>query len=147
MADTDTVAKYRRSIATRIEWSLRTNQPEQRLREAAEALGGRTLLRNVPAASRPSPLSKPRVLREAARELAELERATGATYLGILARLKGRYGRTTLGKVFALAEMDDDWANVPRADAQPALEAFRDGCTLLPRIRALGGPPRRYTSS
>lgn len=137
MADTDTVAKYRRSIATRIEWSLRTNQPEQRLREAAEAHGGRTLLRNVPAASRPSPLSKPRVLREAAREVAELERAAGATYTRILAKLKGRYGRTTLGSVFAPAELNDDWANVPKTDAQPALEAFREGCASVPLNRGV----------
>ena len=126
MAGSDTVAKYRRSIATRMEWTLRTNQPDERRREATEAIGGRTLLRNVPAASRQSPLSKPRVLREAGSELAELERAAGASYPEMLARLERRYRTTTLGSVFASAHLDDDWANVPKSDAQPALAAFRD---------------------
>lgn len=81
----DTVAKYRRSIATRIEWRLRTNQPAQHLQEATETIGGRTLLCNVATAKRSSPLSKPRVLREVASELAKLEKAVGATYPEILA--------------------------------------------------------------
>ncbi len=131
MADWDTVAKYRRNIATRLEWSLRTNKPEQRLRDATKSLNGRTLLRNVPAASQPSPLSQPRVLREAASELAELEEAAGATYPDMLAMLKGRYGRTVLGDVFPSTQLGDDWASVPKSDAQPALAAFHDACTTL----------------
>ena len=131
MLDSDTVAKFRRNTATRIEWSLRANLPVQRLLDAMRETNGRTKLRNVPAANRTSPLSKPRVLREAASELAELENAACATYLELLEKLKGRRETTTVGRMFPSPRLPDDWRNVPKSDVQPALAAFRDGCASL----------------
>ena len=87
MPDSDTVAKFRRKKATQIEWSIRTNLPVQRLLDETRTTNGRTTLRNIPVAHRTSKLSKPRVLREAASDLTELENAAHATYLKILERL------------------------------------------------------------
>ena len=133
MADADTVAKFRRNTATQIAWSLRTNLPVERLLDATRDTTGRTVLRNVRAANRTSPLSKPRVLREAAPELAELEKAARATYLEMPERLKGCRGTTTVRRMFPSPRLPDNWSNVPKSDLQPALAAFRNGCASLSR--------------
>ena len=131
MPDSDTVAKFRRNKATQIEWSLRTNLPVERLLDETRNTNGRTTLRNVPVANRTSTLSKPRVLREAASDLTELENAAHATYLKILERLKGRHGRTTVGRMFPSPRLPDNWSSVRKSDAQPALTVFHDACASL----------------
>ena len=131
MPDSDTVAKFRRNKATQIEWSIRTNLPVQRLLDETRNTNGRTTLRNVPVAHRTSTLSKPRVLRESASDLTELENAAHATYLKILERLKGRHGRTTVERMFPSQRLPDNWSSVRKSDAQPALTAFHDACASL----------------
>lgn len=134
MPESDTVAKFRRSPATRIEWSLRTNVPADELLHKMQDSHGNTLLTNVVATPPGATLRQPRVLREAASELAALENATSAAYLEVSDKLKRRHGSTTVGQLFGTAHLPDGWAQVPKKDAQPALAEFQRTCgESLPR--------------
>ena len=138
MPDTDNVAKLRRNIATRIEWALKSDHPTQRLLDAAKHVHGGTKLSNLVNPCQTSALSKPRVLREAASDLTELEKAADATCLQILERLKRRHATTKIGRILRLPDSLKHWSSLQKSDVEATIALFIDRCGSLPLPEGAG---------
>ena len=130
MPDSDTVAKFRRNSATRIEWSLRTNLPVRRLLADVQEHRPNKTLKKIWTSRGTSSLSAPRVLREAAAALIPLEHATGLTCGHMLQAMRNRRRTTQLDRIVGPMEAPE-WSNLYKRDVKPALESFVSRCESL----------------
>ena len=130
--DTDTVADLQNYVATRIKWSLGTDTTADELLSITQSHDGDANLKDILSDRLVQlPLTKLRVLREAATCLQSLEEATRTSYSSVPGLLWNQDQDMPIGNVLELEPVASDWRDVTRRQLTEVVDLFSNCCDAV----------------